>query len=227
MGFQLVAYDKLALSVKESIKTLLKHHELDPNKLSDSVEKLDDERRIQAQLLLTIVTRLEESPISAIDKARVLNAAVYYIWDKISATYQYIRPERSNLYNSLTSSLELTKENQPAPDDLLEMYVRLGKFLSAHVYNAGDPRKGYLSEQVFSPEKIKGYHIESDIKTLAIKSHVLKMDIIALAEKTHEKEMLDAKKGSGKSSKGLLGLFATSSSSEPSPASSSSVKKSH
>lgn len=210
MGFQLVAFDKLATAVKESIVTLLKYHGHDPSKLTESIKKLDTDRRIQSQWLLIITALLDTSREEPINKARILNAAVYYVRAQIALTYGKLPPERSNFYNSLTTSLALTKENQPGIKDEEAMYSSLVQFIRSNAYNSGNPSEGYLSENPFSNEKICGYKVGTDLIMLSTKAHELKIKIIGSAEELYIKEMKEEKKTGKKQTKPSPGLFSSS-----------------
>lgn len=212
MSFEYVAYDKLKASVKESIVTLIKHHnpKHKPNldKLEDSVKEVSAVRQPQAYVLLKAIELLDKSGKSAEVKAHVLNALVYHIREKINTTeYGYVSPERSNFFNSLTTSLELTVDNKPERDDLFEMYKHLSKFLCANTYNNSSPRKGYLPEQPF---EIEGYDIVADIRDLSKKIFELGDQIIVAAEELHKRQQKPAK-----SSGGIFGSLFGSSKPDP------------
>ncbi len=209
MGFQVVAFQELANKVKESVKTLLTHHRLDPNQQEESLKQLDDTRRIHAQLLLKIVGALEHSNWSPIQKAHILNGAVYFVRYQIDLSYKrlnLVSVERSSLYNSLTSSLDLKKDNTPNREDLIELYSNFLTFLQANVYLSGDPGKGYLEEQIFSKTKIKGYQVETDIESLSDKINELKKEQRKEAFDAQAKHLAEAKKGT--KPRGMLSLFA-------------------
>ncbi|MCL9682566.1 hypothetical protein [Legionella maioricensis] len=206
MSFTLVAYQVLKLSIKESVNTLLRDHKLDPNKLEESLEKLDDERRIQARFLLKTIEILD-SLDNTLEKARILNAAAYFIHQKIAKSYNWVSPERSSLYRSLNSSLDLKPGNQPERDDLIDMYGPLEKFLRSNVYVSADPKKGYLKKQPFD---IAGYEVEADIITLSTQVQGWRVELIQAARELHLKEqgvkkpVPEAKKPA---SKGYFGGF--------------------
>ncbi|BCA96195.1 hypothetical protein TUM19329_25560 [Legionella antarctica] len=198
MSFTLVAYDLLKTSIKESIVTEIKSKGLDPLKLEESIEKLPDDRRIQARLLLKTIALLDavnpKTEEARRIQARILNAITFYIRDQIKVIYEttfpYVSPERSTLYNHLTASLDLNTNNYPDTADLVDMYGSLRKFLLMHVYKSAKPKKGYLEEQPFD---IKGYSVESDIITLSTKVHTWGMEVIQRAKERHLEE-LEAKK---------------------------------
>ena len=169
MSFQLVSYPLLVKHIEASLKTEVEHHRQNSQNLAAAIQNLPEERRIQAQYLLTVVECLKASDKSPEDKARVLNAAAYYVHAKIYSTYKYLlSPERSTLYNSLTTSLNLNAENEPDSSDLLDLYEPLQHFMQAHVYKGADPRKGYLGadKQPFSSDRIEGYDVAADLKRL-------------------------------------------------------------
>lgn len=208
MSFDLVAYEKLKGSIKESIITLIKSHnekaKIIEDKLEESVKEVSEERQPQVLTLLTTISLLDNSSKPTEEKARVLNAIAYYIRDQIAATYKYTSPENSDFYKSLTISLELTKDNNPNREDLADMYSTLEKFLRSHVYNKGDPRKGYLEQQPFSfknhsSASLKKYSVVQDIRELAGRVYRLRDEIIVAAEELH------ALQQKPKHSKSLLG----------------------
>ncbi|KGP63545.1 hypothetical protein EP47_05305 [Legionella norrlandica] len=186
MSFELVAYDLLQKRIKESIITLIKSNnkkaKINPDKLEDSVKEVSEERQPQVMVLLKTMDLLDKSSLPNEEKARVLNAFAYYIREQIAISYGWISPERSNFYNSLTTSLDLTKNNSPNDQDLYAMYFALEEFLRTNVYNNADPIKGYLVEQSFAIEK---YSAVKDIRDLVQKVSELKLKIIEEAEKLH------------------------------------------
>lgn len=204
MSFELVAYEKLKLSVKESIKTLVLHHNKDqkinPEKLEEAVKDLPIERKAQALLLLKTIELLDKTTDITV-KARVLNALCYFIHEKINESYKgsynpLASSERSNLYTSLTTSLELTKENQPGRNDLVDMYKELISFFKQHIYIHADPRKGYLGDQPFT---LDGYDVLGDLKSLIKKVSEVEVELVEAAE---EKRLQQLKP---KASVGILG----------------------
>ncbi len=223
MSFTLVAYNLLKASIKESIVTELKEKDkgFDPLKLEESIEKLSTDRRIQVRLLLKAITLLDASNPNTVEalrvQARILNAISYYIRDQIKISYEttfpYVSPERSTLYNSLTTSLDLNKDNFPDNADLADMYGALEKFLRSHVYKSSDPRKGYLEEQPFD---IKGYAVETDIITLSTKVQTWRVEVIQRAKEQHLKELETRKPVvASKGYFGLGGIFGGSNPVEP------------
>jgi hypothetical protein len=204
MGFDLVAYDKLKQSVRESVKTLVLHHNKDqkinPEKLEEAVKDLPIERKAQALLLLKTIELLDKT-VDMTVKSRVLNALCYFIHQKIEDSYKssynpLVSSERSNLYSSLTTALELTKDNQPGKNDLVDMYKELNHFFKQHVYIHADPRKGYMGDQPFS---LEGYDVLADIKTLTKKVAEVEIELVDAAE---EKRLQQLKP---KASTGILG----------------------
>lgn len=208
MGYNLLPYDKLKLSVKQSIDSLVIHHGYDEKNLDISLNKLPEGRRIQSMFLLKIVMILDNSNKNEQDKSRLVTAAVYYVREQIAATYSYISPENSNLYNSLTTTLNLDKCNQPGQNEVIELYSCLKEFLLSNVYVKSDPRQGYVEDQLFSKKFIKGYSVEEDIKKLGKMTQKLNVKII-----DEEAEKRDQQDGSKKSilSNSFMGLFGGSS----------------
>ncbi|HAT7071949.1 TPA: Dot/Icm T4SS effector Lem14 [Legionella pneumophila] len=186
MSFELVAYEKLKGSIRESIITLIKSHnekaKIIEDKLEDSVKEVSRERQPQVHVLLKTIELLDNSSKEPEDKARVLNALAYYIRDQIAATYKYTSPDNSDFYKSLTISLDLNKDNNPNREDLVDMYSALEKFLRCHVYKNSDPRKGYLDKQPFA---IKHYSVVDDILELSDRVHKLRREIIIAARDLH------------------------------------------
>lgn len=202
MSFTLIAYDVLKLSITESIIKEVESKGLDPLKLEESIAKLPSDRRIQATFLLKTIEILDSSK-NSLEKARILNAATYFTHQKIAKSYNWVSPERSTFYNSLTSSLDLRKGNQPDRDDLVDMYGPLEKFLSVNVYESGDPRKGYLKKQPFD---ITGYAVETDIITLSTQVLTWRVEVIQSGKEVRLKE-LEATKPVSKGFLGLGGIF--------------------
>lgn len=180
MSFDLVAYDVLKASIKESIKAVIQKqrpdHIIDPAKLKDSVVLLNDARRIPAEFLLKVIDLTDVMEASK-TRQNILNGAVFFIREKIAAE-GYLSP-RSKLYEKLTTSLALTKENTPSNNDLLAMYRALERFLRTHVYKSGDSLKGFLDDQVFV---IKDYSVTHDITSLTTRVG----DLQKLADKEAE-----------------------------------------
>lgn len=204
MSFELVAYEKLKTSVRESVKTLVLHHNKDqkinPEKLEEAVKDLPIERKAQALVLLKTIELLDKT-VDVTVKSRVLNALCYFIHQKIDDSYNgsfnlLVSSERSNLYTSLTTALELTKDNQPGKNDLVDMYKELIHFLKQNVYIHADPRKGYLGDQPFA---LEGYNVLTDLKALIKKVAEVEVDLVDAAE---EKRLQQSKP---KASTGILG----------------------
>lgn len=220
MPFALVEYEKLKAALIQSIGSLLNHHQLDPTKVPESLillETISPVRSMQASFLRKIYGTLdEEHPEKAAEikvKTRTLNAAAYYIWQKIEATYTWLPAEWSDFYKSLTSALNLTKENMPDDNDLSDMYSDLEKHLRKHTYINARPRRGYLEVQVF---KIPGYSVEGDLLDLGDKLNVLRNKEIRAAQVKHveenrkqeeeeKKQVVDDKKSAKPSSGGMFG----------------------
>lgn len=192
MKFKLVAFDLLVNNVKVSINSLLIHHgiikrhDLVEHELNDHVKKLPVARRQQCQWLLKVIDLLTKSERQA-NAELILNAAVYHVRNQIELTYRgclnqffiyNASPDNSNLYNSLTTSLNITNNNAPGKDDLLQMYSELCRFLQQHVYHSGQVEKGYLAVQAFSSKQIEGYSVEDDIKALIENESKLKVQQI-------------------------------------------------
>ncbi|KTD64998.1 hypothetical protein [Legionella shakespearei] len=204
MSFELVAYDKLKTSVRESVKTLVLHHNKDqkinPEKLEEAVKDLPIERKSQALLLLKTIELLDKT-VDMTVKSRVLNALCYFIHQKIDDSYKnsynpLVSSERSNFYTSLTTALELTKENQPGKNDLVDMYGELIHFFKQHVYIHADPRKGYMGDQPFA---LEGYDVLADIKTLIKKVRDVEVELVDAAEEKRQQQLKP------KASTGILG----------------------
>ena len=213
MGFELIAYDLLKRYINESIVTELKSHKIDTKDITKALCRLSKnhpERAMQCRYLRTIIDCLDKSDKNIIEQGIILNAAAFYVHRQIYESYQgvvtpYLAiPENSTLYNSLTTSLNLTLENFPDSNDLEVMYIPLVKFMQSHVYVDSDPKNGYLSKarQLFSEEKIKGYKVEKDIKDLLERVTKLKKEQI---DKTREAQTKDTESKVGP---GYLGIFA-------------------
>jgi hypothetical protein len=193
MTFELVAYEKLKGKLIESVKTLIRTY-IPKAEIDDDLTKLESllndprvsaDRRPQCILILKAITLLDPSSESIDSKSRVLNSLAYYIHQKIESTYKHTSATNSNLYNSLTTALGLSKENTPDNIDLPDMYSALSKFLRAHIYKSGDPRKGYLDKQVLD---IPDYVVETDIKAIELRMHELRVINIDDAYKLHLKQ---------------------------------------
>lgn len=193
MPFELVALDLLKASLKESIITLIKSHikplPYDESKAEELIQKLPEERRVQVKFLQKTMLVLDKSPpkteLEGINQARILNAAAYYVRDQIAKTYNYVSPERSTFFNSLTTSLNLKVDNQPVRNDLVDMYAALEEFMRNQVFKDGDPRKGIVKKH---PYLIRGYCVENDIISLATKVFDWRIEIITEAKETRLKE---------------------------------------
>ncbi|MBN9228810.1 MULTISPECIES: hypothetical protein [Legionella] len=212
MGFKYVEYDTLSKYIRESIATEVKSHKLDANNLPQALKSLSishPERAIQCKYLLAVLACLDKP--DSTDKTCVLYAAAFYIRNQIFTSYQgtitafFLSPENSTLYNALTTSLNLDKENYPESKDLLEMYRALNSFMNGHVYVGGEPSKGYLhpSKQVFSGRKIKNYKVEKMLQDLVEKKAKLELEQI---DKAAEEQAKDSEK----TNKKRMGLFASS-----------------
>lgn len=213
MGFQLVAFELLGKHIRESINTEIKSHNLDPRNLKKSLSVLyykHPERSIQCQYLLVVLDSLSQSELK--DKARVLNAATYYIRQQIFESYQgtltsfFLSPVNSTLFNSLSTSLNLNNDNLPDSKDLLDMYVALESFMQSHVYEDCDSRKGYLDpeKQLFSAGKIKGYKVEKVLKDLVKKNTSYRLQQI---DATKEQNLVRELASGKKAGIGIFGLF--------------------
>lgn len=195
MSFKLVSYELLKQNIQESISTEIISHNLNPADLKRALKSLranSFQRAIQCQYLLAVSNCLEAAEIEE-DKMLVLNAAVYYVREQIKDSYQlytygvsfFSSPENSTLYNSLTTSLNITNQNSPDPEDVLEMYTALEGFMRAQVYQDPDTGKVYREDHSFSEEKIKGYKVESSIKDLVQKTSRLKQEQIDASRAQH------------------------------------------
>lgn len=229
MGFQYVAYNLLEKYIKESIATELKHHKIDEKDLKKGLGVLHSthsERAKQCKFLLAVIGKLNQSESD--DKTCILNAAAFYIRNQIIESYTYIltsiftTPENSNLFNSLTTSLSLTKDNLPSLKDLQNMYCTLERFMKAHVYKDSDPRNGYLktSLQIFSRRKIKDYDVEVTLADLLKKITKLQLKQMKLA-----KEEQLTKAPDKKSATQSFGLFVEKPSSDMVSSSTSSEEQ--
>jgi hypothetical protein len=222
MSFELVAYEKLKISIYDSIKSLIKSHNpklrVRPENIEESISEIpSEERQTQARVLLKTVDLLQNSTNES-EQARVLNAMVYYVREQISATYKHASPEGSKLFCSLTTSLGINKDNEPGRNDLSDMYDSLVKFLYEHVYVEGDARKGYLDKQPFA---IQGYSVEKELETLVEKSKTLQIEIIKAAKHLNAQQHK-----SGKHHSGILSSLWGSSSKSDKPAKDSEQKSS-
>ena len=186
MGFQYVEYDLLETDIRESIATELKHHQIEEKDLKKALNILHlthPERAKQCKYLLAVINNL--SQLETKTKTVVLNAATFYVRDQIAESYKGIfslllAPERSVLFNLLTISLNLSKENFPDSKDLLNMYDALSCFMYQHVYKNSDPSSGYLEKklQIFSKRKIDGYDVEKMLTDLLDKTTTLQVQQI-------------------------------------------------
>lgn len=203
MPFQLVAYDKLKISVQESIKELVKYHKGDINKLDESIEKnLPTDRRIQVQMLQKTISHLdtidkpEHTPADKAKwmefKAKTLNALVIYIRDRIQKSYDkaYVgKPDNSTFFKSLGTALEISTDNSLSSDDFVELYNHLEKYILTQTYVEHKPSKGYLpsDKQLFS--SIKDYEVSDDLKELIKEQTKMRCDSFDSAKIKHEKQL--------------------------------------
>jgi hypothetical protein len=194
MAFELVAYDRLRQSVKESIKTLIEHHNqerkgtIDINKLGESVKLLaanPEGRGVQAEFLLKAI-ELTETMDEGINRTRVLNAAVYHIHRIISDSYTVIASDSSTFNFALKTSLGLNiKEasRKPSDDDKYTMYKALVDFLKANVILEDHGHVVYKDKHPF---QIDGYDVADDITVLTLK--VSELDVMRLAVAKKERD---------------------------------------
>jgi hypothetical protein len=193
MAFELIAYERLKQSVKESIKTLIEHHNperkgtIDINKLGESVKLLaanPEGRGVQAEFLLKAI-ELTETMDEGINRTRVLNAAVYHIHRIISDSYTLIAPDSSTFNLSLKISLGLIKEGskKPSDDDKYSMYKALVDFLKSHVILEDHGHVVYKDKHPF---QIDGYDVADDITALTHK--VSELDVMRLAVAKKERD---------------------------------------
>ena len=213
MPFALVAPDRIKSNLIQSIKTLIEHHnpshQVDPDNLKDSIVLLAEgsERRMQADWILKIIALTDPLSVSTEQdrryKAGILNAAAYYVRDKIAKTYNYAGPERSTFYKTLTTSLAIDEANKPGPNDVLVLYRSLKRFLCKHVYTEGEAAKGYLVPQVFA---IKGYAVEDDIIDLVGKIAEKELEQIRDARLLQQR-LVAAQAAPSAPSGGLFNLF--------------------
>lgn len=178
MGYTLRGYDALKESVMQAIKDLCKHHRCDTKYLESGVKNLPDSRRVQAHVLLKIVTFLEHSKQMDSEKSRVLTSAIVVIHQQVKDSYTYFSPKNSQMYNLLSMCLDLTQSNGLDKKDLYDLYCEFNRFLCSVVYVDSDPCKGYLDQPLFLDQEIKGYRIEENIKTLDKKMCKLKGELI-------------------------------------------------
>lgn len=212
MGFQYVEYKLLENFITESIKAELKHHKITERNLRTGLRILQEkspERAMQCKFLLAVKNNLNQSDHE--NKTCILNAAAFYIRNQIDESYQgvvtpvFLKPENSNLFNSLTTSLSLNRDNFPDSKNLQDMYGALSQFMHAHVYKNADPRNGYLDEscQIFSRKKIRGYEVEKVLVDLLQKINELKLEQV---KRTKEEKL--GKEPEKKSATQVFGLFA-------------------
>lgn len=206
MSFDLVAYEKLKSNIVEAVATLVKHHK------KEAVDEIPTERRVQAQVLLKTIELCDKIKASTDEgrkkQATILNAAVYYIHLQIEETYKRTSPTNSNFYNSLTTSLELSRDNTPSQNELLDLFTALASFQREHIFIDSDARKGFLPTQVFN---IKDYCIVADNLALTKIHQQLDLKIVEDAQALHIKAHAKPK--------GLLGsFFGSSATAEPTPA---------
>ncbi|MFI4962926.1 MAG: hypothetical protein ACHP6H_03615 [Legionellales bacterium] len=215
MTFQLIAFGTLEIKVIQSITSEVEAKGLNAQDLPFAVIRLPDERRIQSDFLLKVIQTLKSSINAKFheDQAQILNAAVYLVRDKIKASYGVTSPTNSHLYNSLSSSLDLTKANSPDHSDLFKMYGFLERFLRANIYvtkdKVCDPENGYLATRPF--DGILGYDVTDDILFLSEKLLQYKKEKIIKYQaifKRKPQDVVQTNSGSGRN-----GLFPSASSS--------------
>ncbi|RUR12670.1 hypothetical protein [Legionella sp. km772] len=214
MSFQLVAHDKLKQSIKESIISLIKHHHpsrtVDPDKLTAALVLLPDERRTQAEFLWKVAALTEAMDASSVPatqkRARILNAAVYYVYTKIEKSYDegylssltpsfLVSPEGSNFYKSLRTSLKIDNDNTPNDTDVKDMYTVLKEFLSLNIYKEGKAEKGYLDEALQAFASVHQYNIKHDIDDLSEQVTSLERALRKQAEKLHKESLRPVSSG--------------------------------
>jgi hypothetical protein len=202
MSFELIAYDKLKLSVKESIKSLIEHHfpdrkgTIDINKLGESVKLLStnpEGRGIQTEFLLQVI-ELTDHIAEESAKTLILNAAVYHIHRQIADTYRSESASDASTFNfSLKTSLGLNtaeEKRKPNDDDKHLLCSALVKFLEAHVYRVEHHHLVCVDKHPFSA--IKGYNARKDIKELTDKVRDLAQKRFDTAEIEHAAAMRPA-----------------------------------
>lgn len=172
MAFELVDYERLKGKIVESISTLETHH-------AELKSKVPEHRKAQGKFLQDVISVLDKSPDldktpgQEKERAWVLNMAVFLVRDKISREYNYLSsPANSNLYNSLTTSLDINTVNFPTSQHLRVGYPKLEKFLCTYTYIDGNPEKGYLPHPSF------GYHIKDDIIYLTNKRAKFRVELV-------------------------------------------------
>jgi len=214
MSFELVAHDKLKQALKHSIVSLIKHHHpsrtVDPEKLQASLVLLPDERRTVCEFLLKVAAltdTMDSSTVTATQKrARILNAAIYYVFTKIEKSYEdgyvssftpsfLVSPEGSNFYKSLRASLKIDNDNTPNETEIKDMYNDLKSFLDSHVYKEGKPEKGYLDQALQSFSTVFGYNVKHDLDDLSEQVGVLERSLRKKAEKLHKESLRPASAG--------------------------------
>jgi len=197
MGFDLVAFDKLKSDINESIKALFKHHKLSYDDYNNEVAKLPKDRQIQVQFLNTVIHCLEEPGCSFHKSPVVLNAAVYFIRQKISDSYQsslpgtslFLSPKSSTFYVSLSQALGLEEKQNLSIKVNSQLYGMLRKFLFAATYlNPEDPEAGYKDNHPFSSANIPGYEVEKDLISLLKIRSELGVEMIQNAQKANEEQ---------------------------------------
>jgi hypothetical protein len=220
MAFELVAYDLLKTSILDSLKSLILNYSesrtLEEARLKDFTHLLPEERHTQSDYLLKII-ELVDLNLKDDDpriKAKVLNAAAYYICAKIKKVYDkslfanvgLTSVDGSVLYVSLTSALQLTQEHHPSLSDERTLFETLLDFLRSQVYVGSNPAKGYLEPQPF--EEVFNYKVEDDIKDLV--KRIAKVDrlLVKESQKLHEKAQRPV------TTAGMFSLFAATSESK-------------
>lgn len=168
-AFSLVDTDHIKRAILQSITNLIKHHvphcivNVDADALIKCIPLLVDQNRVAQCLFLFHVVQ-SVSTVTDDDVAKkILNAAAYFVREKIAASYGYISPDNSKLYQLLSISLSL-QESMPSSTQLFAMYSALKDFLYAQCYNNKDPVDGAINASPFFT--IPCCNIEDDLAKL-------------------------------------------------------------
>lgn len=105
-------------------------------------------------------------------KARILNAAAFYVRQQIINSYKKYTAvgttlENSALYVNLTRALAITAKNVPNEDDLIDMYGPLATFMQTAVFKNSDSRQGFNPKHIYD---FDGYDVCEDICDLIEKT---------------------------------------------------------
>lgn len=189
MPFELVGYEVLKQSVRESIKTEIEahhaHHTVNIDKLEESIPLLHLPRKAQAQWLLKMISLIDALQVDVKKKAGILNAAVLYIREQIFQTYKVASASRSGFYQSLTASLGINQQNKPDLKAEFNLYLQLKMFMLRHTYKNGNPTSGYIDD---APLLIKDYDLEAELTALT--RRVADLEVRCMQEAYEHKKAL-------------------------------------